>query len=275
MRPPDWQGLLWRPRCRAIVGAAILLSALSCAPVVPPGPAVTDRIPQHALDPGEIVRRLAHRERQLWSLRTLATVDYSSWRGRGRFQEVVLVRRPDRLRLETLSQLGAVLIVTAASDEVVGFHPQENLLYRGRSSKENLFRYTQIPLELEEVTRLLLGLPPVDLTRRWEGNGNPISWEGGGGRRETIFFDPTHGLPLRWERFDDNGEIELSASFSDFSVTSGGLFPMMLSFAVPTRQLHLEVRYQEPELNVVLPESLFVQEKPPHVREVPLESLGG
>lgn len=243
--------------------------------MVPRVPAVRDRVPREAVDPGDLIRKLAQREHRLWSLRTLATVDYSSWRGGGRFQEVVLVHRPDRLRLETLSQLGAVLIVTAVKDEVVGFHPQERLLYRGRSSKENLLRYTEIPVELEEVTRLLLGLPPVDLNGLWAGDGNSISWEGEGGRRETVVFDPTDALPLRWERFDGNGDVEVSASFSDFSVTSAGLFPMTLSFAVPSRRLRLEVRYQEPELNVVLPESLFIQEKPPHVREVPLESLGG
>ncbi|MBI2358403.1 MAG: DUF4292 domain-containing protein [Deltaproteobacteria bacterium] len=275
MRALDWQGLFCQSCSRAAVGTAILLGVLSCAPVASRSPAVTDQIPQKALDPGELVRNLLQREQQLRSLRALATVEYSSWRGRGKFQEVVVIRRPDRLRLETLSQLGAVLIVTAANDEVVGFHPQERLFYRGRSSKENLSRYTQIPLELEEVTRLLLGLPPVDLSGRWEGNGGSLSWQREGGGRETITFDPTRGLPLKWERFDGNGEIEFSAGFSDFAVTSGVPFPMTLSFSAPMRQLQVELRYQEPELNVVLPESLFVVEKPPHVRELPLESLGG
>jgi hypothetical protein len=63
--------------------------------------------------------------------------------------------------------LGAILIVTANNQEIIGYHPREGVLVRGRSSKENLLRLTQIPLELEEVTALLLGLPPVEPSASW------------------------------------------------------------------------------------------------------------
>ena len=61
---------------------------------------------------------------------------------------VILVRRPDRMRVEVLSLLGASLILTVAGDELLGFHPRERVLYRGKSSKEVLAKYTHIPLEL-------------------------------------------------------------------------------------------------------------------------------
>jgi hypothetical protein len=258
-----------------LAGAAILLGVASCAPVSSRIPAVSETLPDKLLDPGHLVAKLVARDRELRSLRALATVDYRSWAGRGRLLEAVLVDRPKRLRLETLSGLGAVLIVTVAEDEIVGFHPREGLIYRGRSSKENLARYTQIPLELDEVTRLLLGLPPVNLNDRWEAGRNSASWERDGGRRETVFFDPARAAPLRWERYLASGEIELRADFSEYADTAVGPFPMKLSLEVPAQRLHLEIRYEQPELNATMPRSAFVQEKPASVREMPLESFGG
>ena len=183
--------------------------------------------------------------------------------------------RPDRLRLETLSPLGAILIVTIDAGEIVGFHPREGLFYRGKSSKENIFHYTQIPLELGELTSLLVGLPPVSPEGHWERGENSIQRDIAGGGRERIAFHPTLGIPTRWERSGVDGAIEMSALFDDFFSTPDGPFPLKISLEAPIQQKRLEIRYQEPELNVTLPSPLFVQEKPASARELPLESLGG
>ena len=53
----------------------------------------------------------ANATEQFRSLRALAQVDYAGPEGKHGFQEAVLVQRPDRLRLETLTFLGAILIV--------------------------------------------------------------------------------------------------------------------------------------------------------------------
>src|SRR3989304_6244172 len=102
LRSLDWRGLFCQSVLRILLCAAILPSVLSCAPIGPRMPTVST-IPEARLDPGYLVRKLVQRDQQLRSLRTLATVDYRSWSGRGRFQEAVLVHRPNRLGLGTLS----------------------------------------------------------------------------------------------------------------------------------------------------------------------------
>ena len=86
---------------------------------------------------------LSQRDRQFQSLRSLASVYYRGPEGTQGFQEAVLVQRPDKARLETLSLLGAILIVTVNADQIAGLHPSEGVFVRGKSSKENLFRYTR------------------------------------------------------------------------------------------------------------------------------------
>lgn len=274
-----------RPFCRrgpstplgisVIVSATILVGNSSCAPILPRTTVLFESATSSRRDPEELFRILAGRADQFRSLRSLAGVSYSGLNGRANFQEAVLVQRPDRLRLETLSNLVAVLVVTASDDELVGFHLQEGLFYRGRSSKENLLRYTQIPLELEEITSLLLGLPPVDRKGSWTARGNALIWERGEGKSDAVLFDPASGVPARWERLSAEKEIELAASFSDYLPTPAGPFPLTISLEAPAQQLRLQIHYQEPELNVSLPYDLFVQKRPDHAREVPLDSLGG
>jgi len=263
------------PGVHAVIVSSLFLALIGCTTVVSPDKNLPEPVPSISRDPNELVKGLAQRLEQFRSLRALASVSYSGKDGKGSFQEVVVVRRPDRLRLETLSPLGAILIVTVNGQEVIGFHPREALFLRGKSSKENLVRYTRIPLELHELTLLLIGLPPVQIQGRWEGEKNSIYTDIGGGRRDTVAFDPALVVPIKWERSRSGGEIELRAIFSDYSFTPAGPFPFKISLEAPVQKRRIEIHYQEPELNATLQSDLFVQEKPGNAKEVPIESLGG
>ncbi|MFQ5848987.1 MAG: outer membrane lipoprotein carrier protein LolA [Candidatus Binatia bacterium] len=270
------------PCVAALIIAGFVLGIWSCAPARPAGGPV--RPSKFALSDGalsqgrgvvELVRSLAQRIDRFRSFRSLARITYWSRDERSGLQGVILVRRPDRFRLETLSPLGAILILTADGEEVVGFHPREGIFYRGRSSKENLVRYTQIPLELRDLTYLLMGLPPVEIGGSWEGGGDRVERRLPEGGSEVVTFDRTMGIPVRWDRSGPDEDLELTVVFSEFVSTPAGPFPLMISLESYAQERRLEIRYREPEVNVALPASLFVQQRPNHVREVPLESLGG
>jgi len=234
-----------------------------------------NRVPIRSLSTDELLNGLAHRMERMRSLRSPYSISYHSRKERGRFQGAILVHRPDRLRLETLSLVGAVLVLTANGDEVVGFLPRQKIIYRGKSSKANLFRFTQIPLELKELTSILLGLPPVKVEGSWQRDGSTLLRRFSWGGEERIEFDPALGIPVRWDRLDSNGITQLSAVFSDFVSTTVGSFPSKISLEYGIEEKLWEIRYQEPEVNVQIPVPLFVQQRPSHVREIPLESLGG
>jgi hypothetical protein len=246
---------------------------LSCAPVVTREPIDVEAIPSREWSREELFQSLAERAKQFRSLRSLASVHYQGKDGRGKFEEAIVVEGPDKLRLETLSSFGAILIVTANATRVAGFDARENVFVHGRSSKENLARLTRIPLELREIAALLMGLPPIEIQGPWDAKQNSLHRELGGGRNEVVTFDSKLGVPTRWERSGPGGGIELSAIFSDFLSTPPGLFPLKISLEAHAQQRRLEIRYQDPEVNVDLPPALFVQEKPMNVREIPLEAL--
>jgi hypothetical protein len=102
--------MLWRA---AVFCWVVALALTGCA-TVPPPPIPVAEVPPRAWEAPELIESLAQRHEQFRSIRTLARVDYAGPEGKRGFQEAVLVERPDRLRLETLSCLGAIFIVTGS-----------------------------------------------------------------------------------------------------------------------------------------------------------------
>jgi hypothetical protein len=148
-------------------------------------------------------------------------------------------------------------------------------MVRGQKSKENLLRYTQIPLALEEITAVLLGLPPVELSAPPQQEGNILVFAPSGRKTDRVAFEAQQAVPTRWERFDDAGAVEISVGFYDYIATPPGLFPSRITVEAPLQKRKLEIRYQEPEFNAALSPELFTQQKPPHAQELPMEALGG
>jgi hypothetical protein len=160
--------------------------------------------------------------------------------------------------------------------EIVGYHVREGIMVRGKSSKENLLRYTQIPLELDEITAVLLGLPPLDPSAPWQQEGNALVFSSPGGQKlDVVAFESQEPVPTQWQRFNSAGAAEIEVGFADYIATPAGLFPSRITMEAPLQKRKLEIRYQEPEINGALPTELFTQQKPGHVEELPIEALGG
>jgi hypothetical protein len=254
----------------------LLLTSLAvalggCATVTPPP---TPQLPAPKWESAKMIDALRQRREQTRTLRALARVNYSGPEGKQSFDEAVLVQRPDRLRLETLSMLGAILIVTANKQEIIGYHPREGIMVRGESSKANLLRYTQIPLEIDEITALLAGLSPVDASTPWRQEGNSLIFSANGLRKDSVAFESQLLVPTQWQRFNGSGAVELTAHFSDYIATPAGLFPSKINLDAPLQNKKLEIRFQEPELNATIPADSFSQQKPAHVQEIPIEMIG-
>jgi hypothetical protein len=252
--------------------AAAVCTINGCVSVKPP-PAKPE-LPAKQWQAGELIHSLGERQKQFRSLRALARLDYAGPDGKGNVQEAVLIQRPDRLRLETLTFLGAVLIVTVNDREIIGYHPREGIFVRGPRNAENLLRYTQIPLELDEMTALLVGLPPVDTGAPVHQEGPALVFSPHGLKQDSVAFEAQAPVPTQWKRFNDAGAVELSAQFLDYVLTPAGPFPSRIQIEAQLQKRKLDIRYQQPEVNAPLPPEIFTQEKPAHAEELRLETLG-
>jgi hypothetical protein len=256
----------------ALVSVIIALLFSACSTTVRP-PALPPPLAAQ-WESAQLIEAMRQRRDRLRSVRALARVNYAGPEGKQGFEEAVLVQRPDRLRLETLTMLGAILIVTANDREMIGYYPREGVMVRGRASKENLLRYTQIPLELDEITALLAGLPPVAPSAPYRQEGNVLTFSPNGIKRDTLTFASKDAVPTKWERFNGNGAVEIMAQFADYIATPAGLFPSRIYVEAPAQNRKLDIRFQEPELNGAIPAESFSQTTPPHVQEIPIEAIG-
>lgn len=254
-----------------VIFATLLVGLFGCTTVTPP---TAPKPPVPQWESSQLLESLRQRSEKFRSLRALAQVDYDGQEGKHGFQEAVIVQRPDRLRLETLTLLGAILIVTASDGEIVGYHPREGVFVRGQPTPDNLRRYTQIPLELQEVTMLLVGLPPVDASATWQQEGNTLIFSANGRKREVLAFESHQPVPTKWQRFNDDGKVEFSAEFNDYIASPPGLFPQAIILEAHLQKKKLRIRYKEPEFNAAISPELFSQQIPAHVKEVPIEAVG-
>ena len=245
----------------------------ACAPVIEPKPTAEAEAARRSWTAEELMQNLARRGEQFRSLRALAAVSYQGPDGKGSFEEAVLIERPARLRLETLSALGALLVITADGKEVAGLYPREGLFFRGESTKNNLRLYTRIPLELSEITAVLMGLPPGVGEAGWEFQDGMAQRALAGGGKEIVMFDSALGIPSRWQRLGAGGTIEIGGSFADFSTASSHPFPLRISLQASADNMRVDLRYRDPELNVEISPAVFAQQKPAYAKEVPMESL--
>lgn len=254
-----------------LIFAAICANLSACATAVKPSPT---QAPAQSWEASELIGSLNQRNQQFRAMRALARVDYAGSEGKHNFQEVVVAQRPDRLRLETLTFLGAILIVTVNDREIIAYQPREAVLLRGPRSKENLVKYTQIPLELNEITALLIGLAPVDTSAPWTQEGNALIFSPNGRKQDRVAFESQLPVPTQWERFNGAGEVELAARFSDYIQTPAGSFPSRIQIEAPRQAKRLEIRIEEPEFNGSIPAELFTQSKPANVKEYRIEAIG-
>jgi len=264
----------WRRNHLGFIAALLACNLIGCSTAtVPPVPR---ELPTRQWNPGELIEALRQRDQQFHSLRALARLDYAGPEGKNSFQEAILVQRPDRLRLETLSFLGAIMIVTVNDKEILGYLPREGAFLRGERTTENLRRLTKIPLglEMEEVTALLLGLPPVNTSAAPQQNGNSVIFPSASGGQDVVTFETNEAVPSRWERRDADGATAISVTFSDYAATAAGLFPARIAIESAEQKRQLQIYYQEPELNATLAAELFTQQKPANVKELPIEALG-
>src|SRR5262245_32752525 len=135
----------------ALTGLSIGCSARS-RPLVAP-PAVLPSA-------GDLESALTARRDAVRSLRALARLKYRDPTESNTSREAIVVARPDRLRIEVLSLFGSVFVLTTDAGALTAYARQEDTLYRGQASPENLWRYARLWLPVADLVDLVLGTPP-------------------------------------------------------------------------------------------------------------------
>jgi outer membrane biogenesis lipoprotein LolB len=255
----------------ALFAAALLLGGCATRAAPRPGSAAIGALPAAQ----RIFDALAQRRAAVRSVRAMARLSYTSPDESRKAKQLLIAERPDRLRLEILSPFGTMFVLTTADGTLAAWTRDESTVYRGAASAENLQRYTQVDLPIATAVDLLLGTPPLrtDPDSVVSADDSAIElWQQTGSVVRVGWFSAAL-QPLRYEQRDPGGRVLLRATFDQFADLDGGQVPTALGIELPLEQRHIDIALSEPEVNPVLPATVFALETPAGSKEVDLDQV--
>lgn len=263
-----------RSRRTATAAAALLVLVLLLAGCGARAPVATRVPPDRLPTVFEVDSLLSERRNAVRGMRALARLHYRHPEGNDSSREAIVVGRPDRLRVEVLSLFGAVFVLTADEGRFTAYARQENTLYRGTASPENMWRYARVGLPVVDLVDLVLGTPP-QRTESWshvsydeETGWIQLSQELKSGI-QAVWLESN--LPRAAEFRDEFGEVQWRAYFEDYEDTAGVPVAMRIRLEVPDAEHSVEIALEDVDINPELGDDLFRIAEPPGSRIVVLD----
>jgi outer membrane biogenesis lipoprotein LolB len=203
--------------------AAVLLAALLAQACASARPVPIEGGPKPT--PQELDESLRERDAAFASFQGQGRIDYNGPDGKVRSSNMVVVKAPDRVRIDFRSPFSLTYTVVSNGSELVAYDRGAKVLYRGAPTAENVGRYTRVRVDVAMLAALVRGLPPLsdpagdgDVGRvpegwRWE---RPLRRGG----RLAIVFDPADLRPVS-ARLSGSRGADFSAYFEDYETVDG------------------------------------------------------
>jgi hypothetical protein len=154
------------------------------------------------------------------------------------------------------------------------YDPSKDTIARGAATAETLNRVAQIPLAPEQAVRLLMGLPPSEALM--SGSPNPTTSDGMSGLSYTqpdgtvdeIGVDNGNLALVR--QSTASGTLVYEVRYSSYQDIGGLQFPHTIEASFPATATTIKLRYENPAIDSVIPDSTFVLSPGPQTRELRL-----
>jgi len=252
------------------VALSYLSGCTATRPVTPHAPPAL--LPSAA----ELEATLAARREAVHSLRALARLRYRDTEQSLSSREALVVARPDRVRVEVLSVFGSVFLLVTDSGQMTAYARDENTVYRGQASPQNLQRYVRLGLPVDELVDIVLGTPPPR-----DGRAQ-VSFDDAAGairlRRsldqgaQTVWFSET-SLPVASEEVGADGAAHWRATFAQYEDHAGVAIATHIGLDLPSWSQSMEIALQDVEVNPTLDGSAFSFQAPSGSKVVNLRPL--
>jgi len=200
---------------------------------------------------------------------------------RARGNQIVVLERPARMRVEVLglfNQTAAVIATDGEQFEVL--HTDDRSYYAGAAAPDLLWREAHLALTPRETVELLLGGPPVDPALSPVRAVSNVGDDGDGEWvrmdlvdadqrvRRRIAFDSEAQL-RQLEVLEMDGSVRWRATFGDFSAVAGAPFAHSIVLDVTAGSAHVEISLRDVELNPELPPGVFRIREPAEATVAP------
>ena len=262
--------IVWRANRALLVAMVLCVACAARRPAVPPS------APPVLPSAAALEAALANRRQGLRTLRALARVRYRDADGSNSSRQAVIAARPDRLRIEVLSVFGSPFVLAVNDGALVAYARQENTVYRGHASAENLWRYVRLGLPIDELIDIVLATPRLRAARQAE-----VAFDVGLGAVrltadsprgvQVVWFSET--LPIAAEQRGPEGGTMWRATFGGYEDRGGMKVASRLRLELPGRGRSVEMELEDIDVNPTVDEKIFAVQTPPGSRVVDLDPI--
>lgn len=246
----------------AVLILAGALAASSCQTIVTPPP---DHFQNQTITGEFLIQHLANRQAEVNDLKSFLRTTVQGSRGRHSFQQVLLVRQKDSVRIDTFGVLGQTLgIFIHESGEALLYDAGKNEVIRGQRVWSVMSRMLGTSLDFRKNISVFIGnIPNLEQLRNLEARLGPEkkfyhlkALDPEQNDRVDITVDAYTLLPVRMTLIRRNQET-ITVDWQDYRKIGGRDFPHLLVFSVPGRDEKVTVRYKDPQLNEGVPADAF------------------
>lgn len=230
--------------------------------------------PDNALeDPAQLRDAIDARLSQIVDARFKEIVlDYFGDGERVKVRQLILVKQPDMLRVQTrLPGTDSIMSLLVSDGETFAMHERDtNQYYTGTPTPKNISLLLPVDLSAADVVRIMLGGAPWE---RFERSSAPatLSWDTRTGRYLYEKPTPTGGALKMWVRHTDYAVLEVSETDAqgrttyeyttkDWKLADQGstiALPDYRRFVWPARNLDFSVDVRDTQINPGLPDTAF------------------
>lgn len=215
---------------------------------------------------GDILKRVEGSRQTVNSLKGMAKVRLTNSKIDASVNEVVVIKRPSSIRLETLGFFGSPVMVFATEGESFSISSEKKFVTGRLSSK----RIASLPfpfnlLTTDEITSIFLGSPPIidsgssELAYVEETNSYLMTLNSREGiRRQKVWIDAGTLQVVKTEIEDDGLGSTLTINFRKYQDIKGSYFPKEIEVSISPNPSTLRIGYEDIDLNVPVDNDIFL-----------------
>jgi len=227
----------------------------------------------------KILQEFKEEENTFTCLKGIAKIRVESPEEKFSVKEIIIAKRPQCLRLETLNPLGQPLFfIVTDGKELSLFSPSENKFYQGVASRKNVSLFFHVNLGLEETVSIILGKVPLidyDAERaecQMEGDFYVLKLSTRDKKFKQIIKLSLSAQKVVESKTYKQGEgLVRTTKFRRYEKAGETFFPREITVVLPRDETRVKINYKEIELLSEIDPDQFRLIPPQEIEVLPLE----
>ncbi|MFN3197316.1 MAG: LolA family protein [Bradymonadia bacterium] len=231
--------------------------------------------PEQSVTADEALAALKARGEAIQTVNAMASLE--AWRedDRVKFRQFLLMQRPDKLRVDTLSPFDQPLVITTSDGQTVSVYSLEKKQFlQGPATPQNLARLLNLKMDGEELVALVGGgvplVTPVRKSITWDADEGRWRLEiEGVRRRQHLELEPER-LRVTSTTVWQGDAVQYTVKMGQYGGTPPAEVPQRLRVEVPSEKLRVDITVKDFTLNEEMDPEAFTLTPPGGITVEPL-----